>query len=65
MGKPAKLESPKQCPHCGITAYNADQLEYLLLLAEADVFKGADPPSKLLPFFGPAVSKRAHRDAKP
>ena len=45
-------------------ANNADQLEYLLLLAEADVFKGADPPSKLLPFFGPAVSKRAHRDVK-
>jgi hypothetical protein len=45
-------------------ANNADQLEYLLLLAEVDVFKGADPPSKLLPFFGPAVSKRAHRDVK-
>jgi len=38
---------------------NADSREYLLLLAEANLFKGEDPPARLLPFLGKAISKRA------
>jgi hypothetical protein len=33
--------------------------EYLLVLAEANLFKGEDPPARLLPFLGKAISKRA------
>ena len=40
-------------------AANNDSREYLLILAEADVFKGEDPPARLLPFLGKAISKRA------
>ena len=40
-------------------AGHADSREYLLILAEADVFKGEDPPARLLPFLGKAISKRA------
>jgi hypothetical protein len=40
---------------------NADCREYLLMLAEADVFKGEAPPAKLLPYIGLAVSERAHQ----
>jgi len=41
-------------------ANNADHCEALLILAEADVWRGEDPPAKFLPFLGRAVSKRAH-----
>jgi hypothetical protein len=36
-----------------------DTREYLLLLAEANLFNGEDPPVRLLPFLGKAISKRA------
>ena len=42
-------------------AVNADCREYLLILTEADVFKGKAPPAKLLPHFGLAMSERAHK----
>jgi hypothetical protein len=45
-------------------ALQADFREYLLMLAEADVFKGEAPPAKLLPFIGLAVSERGHRNVK-
>ena len=37
-----------------------DCMEYLLILIEADYFKGEAPPAKLLPSIGLAMSKRAH-----
>jgi hypothetical protein len=42
-------------------AVNADFREYLLILTEADVFKGKAPPAKLLPHLGLAMSERAHK----
>ena len=39
----------------------ADFREYLLILTEADVFKGKAPPAKLLPHLGLAMSERAHK----
>ena len=39
---------------------DADCMEYLLILIEADVFKGEAPPAKLLRSIGLAMSKRAH-----
>ena len=39
---------------------NADFLEYLLLLAEADAFRGEAPPAKFTHYLSLAVSKRAH-----
>ena len=45
-------------PLLGPTANN-DSREFLLVLAEANLFKGEDPPARLLPFLGKAISKRA------
>ena len=42
----------------------ADFREYLLILAEANIFKGIAPPSKFASFLSLAVSERALRGAK-
>ena len=41
-------------------AEHADSRECLLILAEAEVFKGEAPPAKFAPFRSLAVSARAH-----
>ena len=46
----------------GYLSHN-DHFAYLLLLADANVFKGLDPPAEWVPYIAKAVSKRAAQAA--